>query len=71
MHTEIKSKESILLIGIMNSNINMLKLAGEVVIFYDVNSRFTFLVDGSWSIGDLEDKVLEDGSYLLDYFGGQ
>ena len=39
---------------IMNRNRNMLNPDGEVVSFYIVNRRLTFLVDGSCIIGELE-----------------
>ena len=40
-----------------------------MVCFYNINFRLTVLVDGSWSIRDLEAKVLQDGSDPLDRFG--
>ena len=42
----------ILLMDIMNRDINMINLACEVVLFYNVNYRFNVFVDGNWSIGD-------------------
>ena len=43
----INSKKIIFLMEIMNGNINMLNPSGEVVIFYNINSRLTVLIDGS------------------------
>ena len=37
---------------------NMLKPACEVVCFYDINFRLTVLINVSWSIRELESKVL-------------
>ena len=42
----------------IDSNSNMINPAGEVVIFYNNNSRLTVLVNRSLSIRDLEAKVL-------------
>ena len=47
----------------------MLNTYVDVVIFYDVKSRLTVLLDGSCIIGDLEANVLEDGADPLDHFG--
>ena len=49
----------------------MLNLACDAVLFYNVYCRLTFLVDGSWSIRDLESNVLYNGFDTLDQFGGQ
>ena len=53
---------------IINSNNNMLNPSGEVVLFYNFNSRLTVLVDGSWSIRDAVYRVsliLARGSSLV------
>ena len=53
---------------IINSNNNMLNPSGEVVFFYNFNSRLTVLVDGSWSIRDAVYRValiLSRGSSLV------
>ena len=55
---------------IINRYRNMLNLACDAVLFYNVYCRLTFLVDGSWSIRDLESRVLWDRSEPLDHFGG-
>ena len=56
--------------NITNRNRNMIIPYGDVVSFYDVNIRFTFVAYGKWSILDLEAKVLEDKEDPLDHFSG-
>ena len=56
---------------IIDRDINMINPACEMVFFHNVNCILNVLVDGIWSIRDLESKVLWDGSEPLDHFGGQ
>ena len=43
---------------IVNMDRNMFNSACELVCLYNINGRLNVLVDGSWSIRDLESKVL-------------
>ena len=52
----------------MNRYNNMLNLSYESVWFYNDNFRLTVLVDGSWSIRDLEANIFQYESELLDNF---
>ena len=50
----INSNDSIFLMEIIHMNSSIIKPAGEVVSFHNVNSRLTIFVDVSWIIKDSE-----------------
>ena len=47
---------------IMDRDGNIINLNCELFCFYNINCRLNVLVYGSWTIGDLESKVFQDGS---------
>ena len=54
----------------MNWDINVFNHACEMVLLYNINCRFTVLIDGGCITGELEARVLKDRSDPLDRFGG-
>ena len=54
----INSWYNILLVDIMNRYINVFNSACDMFFLYGINCRLAVLVDESWSIGELESKVL-------------
>ena len=48
-----------MLMYIMHRRRNILNRDCDMFFCYNVNCRLTVLIDGSWSIGDLENKVLQ------------
>ena len=56
---------------IMNRVSNMFNYDCEAVFLYNINYRLNLLIEGIWSIRDLESKVFQDWSEPLGHFGGQ
>ena len=55
---------------VINRDINVFKSDCDMVCLYNINDSLDVLIGGSWSIRDLETKVLWYGSQLLEHFGG-
>ena len=59
-----------MIVDVINRDINVFNSNCGMVCLYNINDSLDVLIGGSWSIRDLETKVLWYGSQLLEHFGG-